>query len=341
MKPDREPETPVTVANAIAARKTQVKSLQEGRLLPAVVTPWPQPSTTTLATWSARHPAFRTTTDGYQSTQQRMLWLMEVPHAQRRAQFELECFQRQLKPTTAENYWTSWLSACKAIDEDVDNSDQAHQKLLKRRAEAHPRDYPKAATLEDIQAMLDLRKDRDSYTTIIALAFKLGQRLSDMIQLGTHCVKINNSHKDGENAVTPRLQIDVKIGKVIGKIGPYTLFLELEDPIARALLHLKQRALTAGRNYLLTYTNSQEEREHAAKKTRDVITSVNPSLETRSIRRGGLQLMSNNSVPVPAILLLSKHTDAKMLNRYLDNGSAAAADATTMINATRTATLRT
>ena len=51
--------------------------------------------------------------------------------------------------------------------------------------------------------------------------------------------------------------------------------------------------------------------------------------------------MSNNSVPVPAILLLSKHTDAKMLNRYLDNGSAAAADATTMINATRTATLRT
>jgi len=328
-------------AQQIAARKQQVDALREGERMPAVTKPWPQPSTETLNEWSVRHPAFRTTTEGYQSTQLRMLWLLEVPHEDRLARFEHECWDRRLKPTTAESYWTSWLSACKAIGEDVLHSDKAHQKLLKKRAEAHPRDYPKAATLAQVQAMCDLRKaDRGSYTTIIGLAFKLGQRVSDMIQLGTNCITIQNQHRDGPRRGRPRLAIAVKIGKVIGSIGPFTLWLNLEDPVARALLKLKKRATDMGRAYLLTFNNSKDQRTHAAKIVRDIITSVDPDLETRSIRRGGLQLMSNSGVRTKRILKLSKHTDAKMLLRYLDNGRAAAADAAEMIESTKNATLR-
>jgi hypothetical protein len=91
---------------AIAARKTQVDKLREGERMPAIVMPWPQASAATAAHWADRHPAFRTTTAGYQSTQLRMLWLFDVPHNDRLARFERECWVRQLKPTTAESYWT-------------------------------------------------------------------------------------------------------------------------------------------------------------------------------------------------------------------------------------------
>jgi integrase len=320
--------------DALTNRRIQVDMLRRGDRFPAVVTAWPQPTSATIDKWRARHPAFKTTTEGYQSTQTRMMWLLEEEHDKRVEAFERECWTRNLKPTTAESYWTSWLSACKAIGEEVSLSDQAHQKLLKKRAEAHPRDYPKAATLKDIQRMLDLRPDRKSYTTIIALAFKLGQRISDMIQLDATSINIQN-HDD-----RPRLAIDVKIGKVIGKIGPYTLWLNIEDPIARQLLALRQRATEAGRPFLLSYTNSNEERTRVSDTVRDIIRTVDADLELRSIRRGGLQLMANAGVPTAEILKLSKHSEEKMLLRYLDNGKMAAADAATMIDAAKHATLR-
>jgi hypothetical protein len=135
-KPARRgtPQTAMRGAADITARLEQVNALREGVLMPAIVKPWPTPSTQTTATWAKRHPAFRTTTGDYQSTQQRMLWLMEVAHDDRMASFERECYERKLKPTTAESYWTSWLSACKTIGEEVRPSDKAHQKALKKRA---------------------------------------------------------------------------------------------------------------------------------------------------------------------------------------------------------------
>jgi hypothetical protein len=50
--------------------------------------------------------------------------------------------------------------------------------------------------------------------------------------------------------------------------------------------------------------------------------------------------MANAGVPTAEILKLSKHSEEKMLLRYLDNGKMAAADAATMIEASKHATLR-
>src|SRR4051812_34819775 len=90
-----------------AARDAQVEWLVAAppALRGASRLPWPKPSPQFLLQWEARHEAHGSLSTGYKATQERMLFLGDVPMQHRFARFEAECHIRRLAPTTAMTYY--------------------------------------------------------------------------------------------------------------------------------------------------------------------------------------------------------------------------------------------
>ena len=147
------------------------------------------------------------------------------------------------------------------------------------------------------------------------LAYVWGQRISDVIQLGT-------DDFTWEWFGAKRFTTTVRRGKVIRHIGPYSLSIsdgQLARQVATFVGHRRQQ----GHQFLFTDTNTQPQRDHMGRQIRDLLKLVNPELEQRSIRRGGLTRMARQGVPIAVIrTMFSKHASEPMLMRYLENGRA-------------------
>jgi hypothetical protein len=107
----------VTGTNAITTRRSRQGRCQHGAvewlvaappaLRGASRLPWPKPSPQFLLQWEARHEAHGSLSTGYKATQERMLFLGDVPMQHRFARFEAECHIRRLAPTTAMTYYNA------------------------------------------------------------------------------------------------------------------------------------------------------------------------------------------------------------------------------------------
>jgi hypothetical protein len=73
-----------------------------------------------------------------------------------------------------------------------------------------------------------IEHDSSAMATLIAVTFELGQRLGDMIQLH-HIDVVEEEH---------RVLVTVQRGKVVPKIGPFTLALPKRSPAARRFMEL-------------------------------------------------------------------------------------------------------
>jgi integrase len=161
--------------------------------------------------------------------------------------------------------------------------------------------------------MRSLLSNHSPLATMIALAFLGGQRLGDVIQLSPNDLLLTNN----------RLLVTIRRGKVIGRIGPFTISL----PRTRAgvqcpvVLRVEKMLATHQREpYILTTANTEAERARVAEQATSLLKSINPSLESRSVRRGGLTRLAEAGAPVETILLYSRHASLAMLYRYLDAG---------------------
>jgi integrase len=240
-----------------------------------------------------------------------MLFLADIDPSNRFEAFEQLCFERVLAPTTAESYWTTWLGAQKTIGILPSDSDQRVAKILKARSTAYPVEFPTPASASDMELLFQTFKEPlPSMTAIAMLAFINGQRISDMIQLAV-------------SDLTPMedfLLVTVRRGKTMMVSKPYTLWMRRNQYPAEALIELAISARKLNRLFLFTEFNSDEERQRVLSVIRDMLTSVNDSLELRSFRRGGLQRMAQRAVPLNTILQFSRHSDVNMLMRYLNWG---------------------
>ena len=147
---------------------------------------------------------------------------------------------------------------------------------------------------------------------IICVAYLLGQRVSDMAQLapGDLTLEFQNT----------TICITVRRGKVIQYIRPYVLHLSSQCPVAQALWHL--RSVRQHHAFLFSETNSMKERTKLGTKIRNILKTIHPDLEQRSIRRGGLERMATHDVPLQTIQEnFSKHTTIEMLLGYLRHGA--------------------
>lgn len=273
---------------------------------------YPSPSANILAQWTKRHPAYTSLSPTYMASQKRMLFLADTEPQNRFAAFEELCFNRRLAPTTADSYWTTWLSVQKTLSITPSPSDQRVTKLLKARSMAYPVAFPHPMTINDVNGITDAYGTTlPSLVVIIAVAFLNGQRISDMIQLAAADITCNEEF----------VLLTVRRGKTISVSShPYTLWLRRKTFPAEELLHIAKTASVEDRLFLFSQTNSDRERDTVLLNIRSILLSVNESLELRSIRRGGLQRMAILGFPLETILEFSRHASVPMLMRYLNWG---------------------
>lgn len=279
------------------------------------MTKYPQPSEGTLHQWSLRHPAFRFVSPHTTRQYERFLWLMDLPPAQR-----WEAFLAKTEHLTAQTqacYWASHMSVMKAMGEAPTEADKKALKHLDDLATCRSSAAcPPPFTTEHEEILSNMPPS--PMRAALGISFHLGQRPSDVFQLRTANVTI--ASWDSEMIV-----IEVLEGKVVKTIGPYSIGARLTHWAARSLWSIVQQA-PKGNVYLFSAANTENERVALTREAHVYLQEIDPILEVRSIRRGGLQRMAQAGVPLSQILLLSRHTTEAMLCRYLQNGKTARAE---------------
>jgi hypothetical protein len=319
------PTTLSTTPSYQQLRDDQVKKMIAGqRFNASVTTPWPEPSPSMLKRWSERHQAFKTYSTNYMASQRRTLFLADLePHLRFEA-FEKVCFQRCLAPTTAETYWTTWLSIQKAMCLFVSESDPRVTKILKARSVAYPVQFPTPAKLSDMKLLVaTFAHEWPSLTAIATMTFIYGQRISDMIQLAACDLEVQRHF----------LVITVRRGKTFTTAKPYALWLRRHRYPTEELIDVAHRAKKLNRIFLFSESNTDQERSKVLDAIREMIVCVNDELELRSLRRGGLHLMAENGQPLSSIIKFSRHADIDMLMRYLNWGTVSTNHRDEMISA--------
>lgn len=312
-------------------RDQQVKEMCAGKRLPKThyskLEPWPEASLKLQQKWNNRSGAFKTFSERYMVSQTALLFLAEVEANDRFETFEKYCYLRQLAPTTAETYWTTWLSIQKALAMTPTEADQRITRIMKARSVAYPVQFPTPASTSDIQQLVaQFSESHPSLTAIVVFAFLTGQRISDMVQLGVADLKVDKHN----------LAITVRRGKTFTTAKPYTLWLPLDAYPCQQLIETARRSEKIGRLFLFSETNSDDERHRILHAIHLMMISVNEALELRSIRRGGLHLMAQNGHSLQSILNFSRHADLDMLMRYLNWGSVSTAHCGEMMDVMKT-----
>jgi integrase len=147
---------------------------------------------------------------------------------------------------------------------------------------------------------------------MIGLAFRGGQRMADVIQL----------RKEDILLLPHRVLITFRRGKVVPRIGPFTISLptNLGQTKCAVLARLREMLNTTASGFILTHGNTEAERAQVSGEVTKRLKDIDPSLEARSIRRGGLSRLAAAGASETALLLYSRHASTSMLYRYLNAG---------------------
>lgn len=252
------------------------------------------------AAFEARVLVNRTTTQEWQQIQRRMLVFLPVHPLLRFAVFRQVAISKEWKFSTQETYWGATLSAMR----NLNIVPQEHERRSARWLQAQAMmDIPAAAPplLPEQAATLASKYPDDEVTLIILLSFVLGQRLPDMALL-------RKSRIQWREVVA----ITLVEGKVIPRIGPFTVFLLRETRYCVA-----QRLWNHWNQTCEDRLFSETVVHQAALRLKNLALG----LEVRSPRRGGLQAMALAGVPTEVILKFSRHASEPMLRKYLDHGN--------------------
>lgn len=295
----------------------------------------PHPSAPTLHLWTSRSAVWRLTTSAkFASSIRRFLGLAEMASA---ASFEKMCDiakRRNWKATTVASYWNSVQAGKRWLNLPITPEDQRATKHFEKEAHAAEVAYPTPMSEEEfrcIYSMSEMGNCHGGLVIAILVAYVLGQRISDILQLK------NTDLKWEEMGATPGpttlfLTITIRRGKVVPVIGPYALFLPQGELATMLWSWASQRGNDV---FLWSQSNSLKEREAVGIGVRDILKSVAPHLEQRSVRRGGLEHMARAGHSISLIRrLFSKHSSDSMLIRYLQNGRIVLDDAVTTATVT-------
>ncbi len=290
--------------------------------------PWPDPSPAAIEAFTTIHELARKASPGYLATQRRMLFLWDVGEELRPRRFDYECFVRRLAPTTAETYWTAWITLSKAMGAGPAlQSTKLFTTLLGKRAHVFPVRFPKPMTKAQVLQLQEVFSNKARFlTAVITACWRLGQRIGDFVQIATKNIRSSN---------LGNVAIYMTSGKMIsqGHVPPYYLYLPRFDQCTTGLLLAQADAQARGWPFLLSGSNTPQDIALVESQIRSMLHEIDPELELRSIRRGGLQHMaSREGVTLDQALLHSKHKNVNMLRRYLDHGFHSRAEEEVMLN---------
>ena len=286
---------------------------------PTLITPIPAPTQATLTAWQQRATIWtHCYTERYTKTIYRFLGLAQVGSDASYTTMLSLAVANGWKTTTRAVYWAAVMAGKAVLGIAPTTIDKRATAFFEHAAKCAVVDYPTPMSEMDFHVILHELQTQTRQTLPIHVAvvvcYVLGQRISDILQLAPTDLRWQ------QMGTTRVLAITIYRGKVISSIGPYSLFLP-EGFIAQALWNLAVARHAQGQRFIWTSANTQIERERAGNLVRNLLHSVNPDLEQRSIRRGGLEHMANAGWDTEIIrALFSKHSSEHMLMRYLANG---------------------
>lgn len=250
------------------------------------------------AQWKERAVGFRTTSLEYQRKQELMLPFLVAGPATSQT-FLTVAKTACLRYSTMETYWTTLLAAAKSVNIPAPLDAAKICTWLQRNAETIEQPQRETATPLDVEAWCKAIKS-ERLADCMRLTFYLGQRLADVVRLQRRSLVNRDTH----------VAVIFYQGKVVPKIGPFSINVHVEDPHNIPILVRAAQRCKNDSDYLFGDPD-ETKAEIAAVMTKD----------TRSLRRGGLTILAQTGASVDQLLYLSKHTNEPMLRKYLDHGS--------------------
>ena len=144
----------------------------------------------------------------------------------------------------------------------------------------------------------------------LVIMWSTSARFSDIINMKKEALDWNPQ--------TKKLRITVSEGKVMAKVQPYTVATQVLTDDMAAVLNLYLPLVKEPQHYLFPIKTIDRKKRLA--NLNDALKMVNKEYTTRAIRRGALQAMAINNVPLKDIMAYSGHKSEETCKRYLDWG---------------------
>jgi integrase len=189
-------------------------------------------------------------------------------------------------------------------------------KAARRRANEQQGKQPKAATNQDIAAVLANPLIPNATKAAILLSWLVAARCGDTLQLTKDDVVMK---PNGE------LMVTWTRGKTVAARGPYTV----SSMVPQQHREFLQQVIDSSGTHMPLFSSQVTGR--AIKLA--LRAAGNISLEQRSLRRGSLQQMAAMGIPTTVLLRFSGHTSERMLFKYLGHGRFARVEQGSMLQA--------
>ena len=242
------------------------------------------------------------TSKEYQEQQRRLMAFIAVHRFHRFRVFLTIGDKREWRWSTRETYYTAILSAMTLLQEVIEPIDYKNLTYLKTKAF---QELPMSPPPVEYHHLTSLLLKFDVYTLAAVASFTLGQRLSDTIKWRTDRISMLQTSHGTCTAIT------VVEGKVVPKIGPFTIF--VHGQLGHILLQLAMARRQRADIYLFPQDTS-----HVVHMR---LVALDDRLDVRSLRRGGLQAMAKQGASAQQLLMFSRHSSIAMLYRYLGHGA--------------------
>ena len=287
----------------------------------------PQPTAAVLERWNARSEPYRRLSPSYQAVMRRFISLAEWPHTRCNIFTAVaEAAKPPWKFSTRASYWIALHTAMEIAGVQPTPTDHRNMKWLESKAKQELPDQAPPLLVRHVERLAyDLILHfSDEAIILILVTWILGQRISDMILIDWRWIRVLTTTYGQQFLIITLIE-----GKVINRIGAYSLSLDLNSPIAQAILTLAHKKWTEFHGSRRLLTQHKDSRisfrlfdERTMNNVRIILHEVGgPEMQLRSVRRGGLQHMALLGYPLCTIITFSKHVTEHMLMTYLDKGA--------------------
>ncbi len=258
--------------------------------------------------WEERSPIWRRrTSPAYQANQQRFLPLLALDVVSREAEFDELQDLFGWSMASAANYWAQMGKAAEQLGMAPSPEAKEKQRILNYlKKEEDPRRPTKAMSVEQMEQIAALLEAKGAPAALaMRLAFILGQRIGDTAQLERTCLsKIYDPHSKQHFTV-----VLFKRGKTTRRRQPFSLHLPDHLQLSVMLWSLAE-----------SHDGARLFPQDLHEILRQAIQEVDPELGLLSIRRGGLQHMTQLGASTSCLLHHSRHATIEMLERYFEWG---------------------
>jgi integrase len=225
-----------------------------------------------------------------------------------------------IQPSTTLSHWIHLLMFQRLLGIQDSAEERQTTKAFEAEANLHRAAVPRAVCANEIDlAATWLRQNCTNglqMSLALRLAFVLGQRISDLLQIEVLDIEI----------VSGVVTIVLRYTKTSRRSKPNAIWIpKYFAQLQREVWELASNRRLLGRKFLFLSEMTKTERQKASCTISRALTHVDPALSHKGVRRGGLQAWARAGTPAKLLCYLSGHKSEETLARYLNWNSQLAA----------------